>query len=119
MSLVETWRANLAANDLILNALGPEELASRYSPRTRTVASQFAHLHNVRIYHLEKRAKDLSNGLVKFESKISPNRAQLKKAFKASLTRAAFRNPLATRPSGTVSMFWSAFRIHASVRLFT
>ena len=50
----------------------------------RDVARQFAHLHNVRIYHLEKRAKDLSTGLVKFESKISPPRAQLKKAFKAS-----------------------------------
>ena len=50
----------------------------------RDVALQFAHIHNVRVWHLEKRAKDLSKGLSKFESKVSPKKTELKKALTAS-----------------------------------
>ena len=83
--LVEAWRTNNRINLLLIENISKAGMGSTLSTRGgRDVARQFAHLHNVRIYHLEKRAKDLATGLVKFESKISPPRAQLKKAFKAS-----------------------------------
>ncbi len=48
------------------------------------MARQFAHLHNVRIWHLEKRAKDLVDGLETFASKDSPSRERLAEALAAS-----------------------------------
>ncbi len=54
----------------------------------RNVARQFAHLHDVRVYHLQKRAGDLAEGLIAFQSKgakvVVPTKAQLRKALKAS-----------------------------------
>ena len=50
----------------------------------RDVARQFAHMHNIRVWHLEKRAADLAQGLSKFQTKISPTKSQLKKALSAS-----------------------------------
>ena len=83
--LVEAWRTNNRINLLLIQSIGPDGMASTLSTRGgRNVARQFAHVHNVRLYHLEKRARDLATGLVKFESKVSPTRAQLTKAFKAS-----------------------------------
>ena len=83
--LIEAWRTNNRITLLLIENISKAGMGSTLSKRGgRDVARQFAHVHNVRIYHLEKRAKDLSTGLVKFESKLSPSRAQLKKAFKAS-----------------------------------
>ena len=36
------------------------------------------------MWHLEKRAKDLADGLDKFETKVTPSKARLRKAFSAS-----------------------------------
>jgi len=51
------------------------------------VARQFAHLHNVRVWHLEKRARNLAEGLRCFETKEEPTRAELKKHLQASAER--------------------------------
>ena len=48
------------------------------------MARQFAHLHNVRVWHLEKRAKDLSVGLMKFATRHEPSRVELTEALTAS-----------------------------------
>ena len=53
--LVEAWQKNNDANLFLLWHLSQDALANRYSEKTRTVAAQFAHIHNVRVYHLEKR----------------------------------------------------------------
>ena len=37
------------ANPYLLGQLPKESLEDRYAPRTRTVAAQFAHMHNVRL----------------------------------------------------------------------
>jgi uncharacterized damage-inducible protein DinB len=44
-------------------------------------------LHNVRVWHLEKRAKDLAAGLHKFETQDEPDKEFLKEAFRASGVR--------------------------------
>jgi uncharacterized damage-inducible protein DinB len=78
--ILEAWRTNNRINLFLL-----EGLRCTLSKRGgRDVARQFAHLHDVRVYHLEKRAKDLAEGLVVFRSKESPSREAVKDALGAS-----------------------------------
>jgi uncharacterized damage-inducible protein DinB len=65
---VETWRINNRVNLILLDEISEEGLHSTLSKRgAGTPAKQFAHLHNVRFWKLEKLAADL----VKNQSKIS------------------------------------------------
>ncbi len=87
--LLEAWRTNNRINLFLLNHISAAGLKCTLSKRGgREVARQFAHLHDVRVYHLEKRAKDLSKGLTKFQSKgadkVIPKKSELKKALTAS-----------------------------------
>ena len=87
--LVEAWRTNNRINLFLIDKISTAGLKRSLSSRGgRDVARQFAHLHDVRIYHLEKRAKDIATGLTKFQSKgaptVTPSKAQLKKALTAS-----------------------------------
>lgn len=76
---------NQRINRFLLEALDEEALRSTLSTRGgRDVARQFAHLHNVRIYHLEQRAKDLVGDLEKFDGPYSPTREELLEALDAS-----------------------------------
>lgn len=88
--LLEAWMTNHRINIHLLEAITDEGLASTLSTRGgRDVARQFAHLHNVRIWHLEKRARDLADALETFESKYSPRKAELLDALAASTDRIA------------------------------
>jgi uncharacterized damage-inducible protein DinB len=83
--LLEAWQTNHRINRMLLDAIPDEGLADTLSTRGgRDVARQFAHLHTVRIWHLEKRAKDLAVGLEKFATKVSPSRHELHAALDAS-----------------------------------
>ncbi|MDH5757945.1 MAG: DinB family protein [Gemmatimonadota bacterium] len=84
-SLVEAWRTNHRINLLLLEKISGEGLACTLSKRGgRDVARQFAHMHDVRLHHMEKRAPDLAPGLVKFASKDPPEREALVAAHEAS-----------------------------------
>ncbi len=50
----------------------------------RDVARQLAHIHNNRVWQLERRAADLAQGLATFASKTHPSRAGLKRALTCS-----------------------------------
>ena len=86
--LLEAWRTNNRINIHLLERISDEGLACTLSTRGgRDVARQFAHLHDVRVWHLEARAKELATGLVKFGqkgSKRSPPRDELVEAMAAS-----------------------------------
>lgn len=83
--LLEAWRTNNRINLLLLDHITEEGLRCTLSARGgRDVARQFAHLHNVRVWHLEKRAKDLAGDLEVFASKDSPSRGRLAEALTAS-----------------------------------
>ena len=87
--IVEAWRTNNRINLFLIDEISAAGMKCTLSKRGgREVARQFAHLHDVRIYQLEKRARDLSEGLVAFQSKgakaVVPSKAQLRKALKAS-----------------------------------
>lgn len=84
--LLQAWETNNRINLFLLEQISEEGLRCTLSTRGgRDVARQFAHLHDVRIYHLEKRAPALAEGLEKFARKGAP---------KDSPTRAALANAL-------------------------
>jgi uncharacterized damage-inducible protein DinB len=83
--LLEAWRTNNRISLFLIERIGEDGLGSTLSKHGgRTVAGQLAHMHNNRVWHLEKRAKDLAEGLVVFATKTSPARAELMDAFQAS-----------------------------------
>lgn len=83
--LLEAWRTNNRINLLLIGRIGEEGMRCTLSTRGgRNVARQFAHLHNVRRYLLEGRARDLAEGLAGFASQEEPSREELAAAFEAS-----------------------------------
>lgn len=83
--LVEAWRSNNRINLLLIERIGDEGMESTLSTRGgRTVRRQFTHLHNMRVWQLEKRAKDLVAGLDKFATRDEPDRETLAAALRAS-----------------------------------
>ncbi|MCZ6767342.1 MAG: hypothetical protein O7D32_10480 [bacterium] len=82
--ILEAWRVNNRMNFLLLDAIPAKALEARYSPRTRSVASQFAHVHNNRVYHLEKRGPNGIGSLESFPRGAQPGKRELRAALKAS-----------------------------------
>jgi uncharacterized damage-inducible protein DinB len=79
--VLEAWRTNNRINLFLLDRISEEGLRCSLSTRGgRDVARQFAHMHDVRVWHVEARAKALSKGLRKFASKESPPRDVVKEA---------------------------------------
>ena len=82
---LEAWRTNNRINLFLIDKISDAGMNCTLSKRGgRDVALQFAHMHNNRVWHLEKRAKDLSASLEQFPSKIPPTKRQLKRALNAS-----------------------------------
>jgi len=83
--ILEAWRANNRINLYLIDAIDKEGMQCTLSKRGgRNVVRQFAHIHNNRFWQLEKRAKDLVEGLHKYATKEEPTRAFLKKTLKES-----------------------------------
>jgi len=83
--LKEAWQTNNRINLYLFDAITDEGMRCTLSTRGgRDVARQFAHIHDVRLYHLEKRAPDLMEGLEPFRSKDHPDRAVVREALVAS-----------------------------------
>lgn len=87
--LLEAWRTNNRITLFLLDHISDEGLACTLSTRGgRDVARQLAHLHDVRVDHLEARARELAVGLKKFQSKgapkVTPGRTEIRDALTAS-----------------------------------
>ena len=83
--ILEAWRTNNRINFFLIDAIGAEGMKSTLSKRGgRNVVRQFCHLHNNRVWQLEKRAKDLAGGLHKFETYDEPGKRELKKCLRES-----------------------------------
>lgn len=78
-TLADTWHINNRVNLRLLEALTDEQLAATVGPRGKNVASQFAHIHHVRIYWLERRARHLAKSLKKIKQG-SASKLMLKQA---------------------------------------
>lgn len=84
-SLGTAWQTNNRINLYLLDHIDRAGMECSLSKRGgRGVAGQFAHIHNNRVWHLEKRAPDLLDGLVVFPPKTPPSKAALKKAISDS-----------------------------------
>jgi uncharacterized damage-inducible protein DinB len=83
--IVEAWRPNNRINVYLIDRISAEGMLCTLSKRGgRNVVRQFAHVHNNRVWQLEKRASDLAAGLHKFETADEPGRDFLKEALAAS-----------------------------------
>ncbi len=77
--ILEAWHTNNRINLFLIDHISDEGMKCTLSKRGgRNVVRQFAHLHNNRVWHLEKRAKDLAEGLYKFETNEEPDKEKLK-----------------------------------------
>lgn len=83
-ALVEAWRMSNEANLFLLDNIDEEHLRDNYAPRTRTVASQFAHMHNVRLRWLKHAAPKLTYGAASFPKGAQPSKSELKMALEKS-----------------------------------
>ncbi len=77
--LLETWRTNNRINLFLIDRISDEGMKCTLSRRGgRNVVRQFAHMHNVRVWHLENRARDLGAGLYTFKTEEEPAKKRLK-----------------------------------------
>jgi uncharacterized damage-inducible protein DinB len=86
--ILEAWRINHRINRALLDHISDEGLRCTLSKRGgRNVVRQFAHLHNVRVWHLERRAKALAEGARTFATEEEPARDELVAALDDSAAR--------------------------------
>ncbi|MCK5448483.1 MAG: hypothetical protein KAJ43_10080 [Gemmatimonadetes bacterium] len=83
--LLEVWRTNNRISLHLIDRISDAGMHCTMSKRGgRGISGQLGHIHNVRVWHLEKRARDLAEGLVTFQAKQVPSCGQLREAFEAS-----------------------------------
>ncbi len=83
--LAEAWATNCRINRLLLDTITDEGMDCTLSKRGgRGVAGEFAHVHNIRLAHLEKRAKHLAVGVPKLSPSDHPPKQELISALDAS-----------------------------------
>jgi uncharacterized damage-inducible protein DinB len=105
--LLETWRINNRVNLYLLEALQEEDLAVPLS-KGKTVGSQLAHVHSVRLMWLKASAPDLQEGQIKVEA--TEGKEALARALESS--SAAIEELL--RRAGTPGGKVKGFKPHAA-----
>lgn len=82
--LVETWSIHDRIHRYLLDAIAPESLGATLNGKGRSVADQFAHVHNVRLLWLKAAAPELLAGLEKIEAKSDVSKEAIASALEAS-----------------------------------
>ena len=82
--LIETWQINNRVNLYLLDAVAPEHLDSTLLSKGRSVAEQFAHIHNVRLMWLKASLPEALAGLDKIEKETAADKMLLQKSLAAS-----------------------------------
>ncbi|HEY0023734.1 MAG TPA: DinB family protein [Longimicrobium sp.] len=82
--LAETWRIHDRINQYLLDAIQPDALSAIGLTKGRSVAEQFAHIHNVRLMWIKEGAPDLLDGLQKLEKGAPTDHASLRAALESS-----------------------------------
>ncbi|MCH7773827.1 MAG: DinB family protein [Bacteroidetes bacterium] len=82
--LVEAWCMSNEVNLYLLDSISDEYLQDRYAKRTRTVAAQFAHMHNVRLRWLKHADPELVGEVKSFPRGAQPTKKELREALQAS-----------------------------------
>src|SRR5205823_7428828 len=82
-TLADTFLLNNRVNLQLLDQLSDQQLAYTANPRARTIADQFAHMHNVRKMWLDVSAPAIGKALRKIE-KGSVGKGELRLALEES-----------------------------------
>jgi uncharacterized damage-inducible protein DinB len=82
--ILETWSIHNRIHLFLLSAVESEALAALSASKGRTVAEQFAHIHNVRLMWLKEAAPELGAGLAKIEKGGAPDKELLHKSLNDS-----------------------------------
>lgn len=82
--LVETWQINNRVNLYLLDAVLPEHLDSKLLSKGRSVAEQFAHVHNVRLMWLKVSLPEFPGELTKIENEAASDKTLLQKSLDES-----------------------------------
>jgi uncharacterized damage-inducible protein DinB len=82
--LLETWNIHHRINLYLLDAIASASLADISASKGRSVAEQFAHIHNVRLMWLKQAAPELSNGLEALEKGTKMDKRLLSKSLEGS-----------------------------------
>jgi len=82
--IVDTWTISNRINLYMLDGIPPAALNDISASKGRSVAQQFAHLHNVRLMWLSASAPELMEGLEKIEKEKASDKKLLQKSLKAS-----------------------------------
>lgn len=103
--LVETWAIHDRINRYLLAAIPSEALSSVSASKGRTVAEQFAHLHNVRLMWLKQAAPEMLSQLEKIEKEQANDRERLQSALENSGAAIASLLGQSVRSGGKVKGF--------------
>src|SRR5215510_3927750 len=82
--IVDTWNINNRINLYLLDAIQPAQLNDQSASKGRTVAQQFAHLHNVRLMWLKVSGPELMEGTDKIEKEDAADKKLLARRLKES-----------------------------------
>ena len=82
--LIDTWRINDRVNLYLLDAISEDHLEDRLLSKGRSVAEQFAHIHNVRLMWLKAAMPDALAGLCKIEKGVEITKGVLSQSLAAS-----------------------------------
>ncbi len=82
--LLDTWNIHNRITLYILESISPEALSGVSASKGRSVAEQFAHLHNVRLMWLKSAAPDLMEGLAKIEKGEVSDKETLSRSLQGS-----------------------------------
>ena len=82
--LLETWDIHNRINLYMLDAVPAEALDAVSASKGRSVAEQFAHVHNVRLMWLQSTEGAIPSGLAKVEKDAAPDRALLRRTLEDS-----------------------------------
>ncbi len=78
--LLQTWEIHNRINLYLVDAIDPAHLGDVSTSKGRTVAEQFAHLHNVRLMWLKQAAPELIGKLQKIEKADAANKQLLQQS---------------------------------------
>ncbi|MEO5579517.1 MAG: hypothetical protein ABIR58_02595, partial [Gemmatimonadaceae bacterium] len=82
--LIDTWSIHNRINLYLLSAVPAEAFGGVSASKGRTVAEQFAHVHNVRLMWLKAAAPEMLSGLAKIEKDSGIDRDLLQRSLEQS-----------------------------------
>lgn len=83
-SLINAWNTHNRVNLYLLDAIESQSLDSMLASKGRSVAEQFAHIHNVRLMWLQQSAPDFMDGMSKIEKGALIDKELLRKSLEDS-----------------------------------